>query len=133
MVRVDTTWGDSSKNSILGNIPLEPSDDIPPKSDLDINSFTHPREIYFDHHYMSTDIQKFSLESYGCYKCSPITSHFSDPRSNYNTLAEKSIKWVKHPNSIMKNPFPKLTSPYWEPIFHPDFKPRGSVQVPRIF
>ena len=86
---------------------------------------------------MSTDIQKFSLESHGCYKCSPVTSHFSDPRSNYHILAEKSIKWVKHLNSIMQNPFPQLTSPYWEPenitIFHPDFRPRGSVQVSRIF
>ena len=138
MIRVETGHKDKNPStSILENLPLSSSDLLPQKSDLDINSFTHPREIHFDHHYMSTDIQKFSLDSHGCFKCSPITSHFSDPRSNYDTLAEKSIKWVKHPHSTMRNPFPDLNSPYWEPknvaVDHPDFRPRGSVRVSRIF
>ena len=54
-----------------------------------------------------------------------------DPRQNYNTLAENSIKWV------MENPFPSLKTPYWEPenvsISHPDTRPRGSIQVFRIY
>ena len=60
-----------------------------------------------------------------------------DPRSNYDTLAEKSIKWVKNPKSVMENPFPSLKTPYWEPanvsISHPDSRPRGSIQVFRIY
>ena len=62
MVRVETDRDKPSQTSILDNLPLDSSDLIPQKSDLDINSFAHPREIHFDHHYMSTDIQKFSLE-----------------------------------------------------------------------
>ena len=126
-----------ANDSILANITLEASDEIPQGSDLDINSYIHPREVHFDHAFIVTDAEKFSLEKHGCHKCSPLTSHFSDIRSNYDTLAEKSIRWVQSPNAIMTNPFPGLKTPCWNPeniaIAHPDTRPRGTVKVSRIY
>ena len=104
----------SPGNPILNEVKLDPSDLLPQASDKDSVIFQHPREVVFSHQFIQSELDKFSLDTQGCEKCSMLQKHFEDPRSNYDKLTEDGVTWIRNAEAIMTSPFPNLRTPIWD-------------------
>ena len=94
-----------------------------------------PCDVTFSHDFITNEVEKFGLLVDSCLKCSPFIKHFTDPRAVNDTIASQGIKWIKSPESIMKNPYPHLKLPITDPSTI-DYelaptRPKGFVQVTR--
>ena len=103
-----------TKHNILDPVYIYDIQNDPHKSNT--ITFQDPsQDIKFSHDFIVSEIEKFGLVEDGCHKCSQLVKHFQDPRSLHDKIAENQIIWIKYPESIMKNPFPNLTTPIFDP------------------
>ena len=73
------------------------------------------QDIMFSHKFISSEIQKFGLDTEGCINCSQLVKHFVDPCSLYDALIENKIEWIKLSHSELKCPYPKSLTPIYDP------------------
>ena len=100
-------------------------------------TFQHPEhDIAFSHAFIASEIQKIGLVYDGCIQCSQLAKHFIDPRSYLDKLAEEKIVWVKYSESCLRNLFPDLKKPIFDPVNinvkQPYDRPRGFIRVSHI-